>query len=291
MPYFQRGNARLYYDDQGQGEAILTTHGVSENGSYWGLPGVSEQLARRYRVIDTDMRAHGRSVVSGADKGYDVDTMAQDIGVLADQLGLERFHLLTHATGGMVGLRYAMDHSERLLSLMSTDTGSATLPTDEACLPQNEGKSDYGKLPGLGEALAAGFSQHDAHALLAMARSSGQGGPFLNRLNHNADPERCWQTVEAVMSAGSRHEYVAFMTDFYDDPDPQIARLKQIRCPNLVMLGEHDVMFIKPSELLVRVLPDVRHVVLEGLGHMTAIEDPQRTTAELLAFLDGLSQR
>ena len=100
--------AHIFYDDIGSGEAIITTHGVSENGSYWSLPGVSARLAERYRVIDTDMRAHGRTAVHGDPKGYDVETMADDIGALADHLGLDRFHLLTHATGGMVGLRYAM---------------------------------------------------------------------------------------------------------------------------------------------------------------------------------------
>jgi pimeloyl-ACP methyl ester carboxylesterase len=56
-----------------------------------------------------------------------------------------------------------------------------------------------------------------------------------------------------------------------------------------VLLGEHDVMFIKPSELLVRCIPRVREVVLDGLGHMTAIEDPERTGDELLSFLASVS--
>jgi pimeloyl-ACP methyl ester carboxylesterase len=30
-------------------------------------------------------------------------------------------------------------------------------------------------------------------------------------------------------------------------------------------------------------------VVLEGLGHMTAIEDPERTSDELLSFLASLT--
>jgi pimeloyl-ACP methyl ester carboxylesterase len=64
--------------------------------------------------------------------------------------------------------------------------------------------------------------------------------------------------------------------------------LREIRCPNLVLLGEHDVMFIEPSKLLARTIPEVKHVVIEGLGHMLAIEDPERTSAELLAFLGSL---
>jgi len=49
---------------------IITTHGVTENGSYWSLPGVSAALANAgYRVLDMDMRGHGRSVPRGEPAG------------------------------------------------------------------------------------------------------------------------------------------------------------------------------------------------------------------------------
>ena len=91
--------------------------------------------------------------------------------------------------------------------------------------------------------------------------------------------------VEDVLAAGNPVSYAEFMRSFYTDPDPKVKRLRQIQCPCLVLLGEHDVMFVKPSELLARCLPNVKHVVLDGLGHMTAIENPERTADELLAFL------
>jgi pimeloyl-ACP methyl ester carboxylesterase len=288
MPYVNRGNARLFYDDLGEGEPILTTHGVCENGSYWSLPGVSEKLAARYRVIDTDMRGHGRTIVSGDDKGYDVDTMAEDIAAIADGLGLDRFHLLTHATGGMVGLRYAMHHSDRLLSLMSTDTGSATLPSDEVCAPEFDDKDDYQKIPGVAAPMGAMWETQEATALMAGARSSGQTDPFLNRLDSCADPDAAWAIVTEVLATGNHRNYAAFHASFYDDPDPKVKLLRGIECPCLVLLGDADIMFIKPSELLARTIPNVKHVVLEGMGHMTAIEDPQRTSDELLGFLDAL---
>ena len=287
MPYFQRANARLFYDEIGTGEPIITTHGVCENGSYWSLPGVSERLAERHRVIDSDMRGHGRSVVNGDPKGYDVETMADDIGALADHLGLDRFHLLTHATGGMVGLRYAMRHSERLLSLMSTDTGSATVPTDQFCAPEFEDRDDYPLIDPSTLPMAQAYDEQSVSELLLAARQ-GDGGPFLNRLNANPDPERCWQMVEAVLAAGNPVSYAEFMRSFYTDPDPKVKGLRQIRCPCLVLLGEHDVMFVEPGELLARCLKNVKHVVLDGLGHMTAIEHPGRTADELLVFLADL---
>ncbi len=284
MPYLERDTALLYYDEIGEGPAILTTHGVCENGSYWSRTGVSRRLADAgYRVIDTDMRGHGRSVPTGDPPGYDVETVASDFGALADHLGIDRFHLLTHATGGMAGLRYAMRHHGRLLSLMSTDTGSATLPTDRFCEPEYDDHS-FEKIDPSGNPMAIAYETHSLREILRTARD-GDGGPFLNRLSANPDPDRVWRWTEEILATGNPTHYAAFMRSFYDDPDPHVSALRKISCPCLVLLGEHDVMFVKPSELLARTIPDVKHVVLEGLGHMTAIEDPERTAQELLACL------
>jgi pimeloyl-ACP methyl ester carboxylesterase len=78
------------------------------------------------------MRAHGRTICRGNSKSYDAETIGDDFGAVADHLGIDQFHLLTHATGGMAGIDYAIRHQDRLLSLMSTDTGSATWPSLEA---------------------------------------------------------------------------------------------------------------------------------------------------------------
>jgi pimeloyl-ACP methyl ester carboxylesterase len=284
VPYLERESAKIFYDDVGEGPAILTTHGVTENGSYWSRTGVSGRLAAAgYRVVDMDMRGHGRSVPLSEPPGYDVETIASDIGALADHLGLERFHLLTHATGGMAGLRYAMHRSDRLLSLMSTDTGSATVPTDPFCAPEFDDYV-YEKVDPSANPLAPAFEQRSIADLLGLARQ-GNGEPFLNRLNANPDPDRCWRWVEQIQSAGNPRYYAEFLRSFYDDPDPHVKLLRGITCRCLVLLGEYDTLFIKPSELLARCIPDVKHVVLEGLGHMTAAEDPDRTADEILSFL------
>ena len=103
MPFFEKGKLRMYYEDVGEGEPIINNHGLSEDGTYWSETGVTAKLAEKYRVISIDMRAHGRTVVESEPYGYDVDTMAKDFDDLADFLGIDKFHLLTHATGGMVG--------------------------------------------------------------------------------------------------------------------------------------------------------------------------------------------
>jgi pimeloyl-ACP methyl ester carboxylesterase len=272
----QRANARIYYEDVGKGDSIITTHGVAENGAYWSEPGVTARLAERYRVVSMDMRAHGRTVVEGEPHGFDVETMADDIGALADELGLARFHLLTHATGGMVGVRYAMTRSDRLISLMLTDTGSAT----RLRFPSMDEEQTRQAV----EQWAAAFETATHDQIVAGAKVNP--GPFLFRMAQLPDSERMYALWERILRRGDLKVIARFLRSFYADPDPDIEGLRQIKCPTLVLLGEYDLVFLEASELMAREIPDARHVVMEGVGHMTAIEDTERTVGELLDFLD-----
>ena len=129
MAHLEKRNAELFYQDIGYGVPIVAIHGLMEDSGYWTETGVAEALASDYRVLALDMRGHGRSRVKGRPFGYDVATVASDIGALADALELGDFHLLTHATGGMAAIRFAIASWPRLRSLILTNTGSATLPT------------------------------------------------------------------------------------------------------------------------------------------------------------------
>jgi pimeloyl-ACP methyl ester carboxylesterase len=77
-----------------------------------------------------------------------------------------------------------------------------------------------------------------------------------------------------------------FMDNFYTDPDPMAEGLRQIKCPTLLLIGEFDYVFLKPTALMAREIPDNRHVVLWSCGHMTALEAPKWTAHELLDFLE-----
>ncbi|MAE95214.1 MAG: hypothetical protein CL910_11190 [Deltaproteobacteria bacterium] len=286
MPYLRRPGATLYYDSIGEGPTVLTIHGLSECGAYWSRPGVSAAIAEAgFHVVDLDMRGHGRSVPEGdGDPGYTVNAVAEDIGALATAVGAERFHLLSHATGGMAALRFAMGGHERLLSLISTDTGSATLPSDTYSDPGYEGPYPPPLTPPLDNPAVRGADEMNIHRRLGHARK-GDGRPFLSGFATNEDPDRCWRQVEDILGAGNPTRVVEFGSWFYTDLDPRIEELRRISCPNLVLLGELDEMFIKPSELLARHLPRVEHEVVAGRGHMLAIEDPEGTARTLIDFL------
>ena len=292
MPYLVRDALSLYYTDHGQGEPIITLHGLSESGLYWTLPGITDRLvAAGYRVINMDMRAHGRSRVSSDDKGYDVDTLAGDIGLLAAELGLERFHLLTHATGGMVGFRYAMHQPDRLLSVMATDTGSATLPSDDlAALTDPDVEVPRINIADLeqGRQMIAGFRGGNWETIIETIRQQAATHIYFNRMHCAVQPESAFAMYEACAARGEPDELADFIESFYNDPDPKISGLRRIDRPCLMLLGEYDVQFLKPAEQVAREVPDCTHRVLDGMGHMLAFENPQRLGDELLAFLEAL---
>jgi pimeloyl-ACP methyl ester carboxylesterase len=218
MAFFEHAAARMYYESVGRGEAIITTHGLSENGTYWSLPGVTDALARDYCVVSLDARGHGRSSIDLSRPGFDVETMAGDIGALADHLGLERFHLLAHATGGMTAVHYARTHHRRLRSLMLTDTGPATSPVaDRALISQ------------VRESIAKHFEGKSWDDIMAVYHAAPE--PFFDRIDSNPWPTKCWAIIEATMRFGDPNVMAAFCRTFYADPDPHVDELRKVSCP------------------------------------------------------------
>ena len=291
MAYFQSGNAKIYYEDVGSGEPIFTNHGVTEDTTYWSEPGVTAALAEKYRVVSIDMRGHGRTVITGDPKGFDEITMGDDFTALADHLGLDRFHILSHATGGMYAARYGIRHSDRLISLMLTDTGSETLPK----MYHPNGNEITGAEMAQRRELAEKARQEWANQQPPpppnyMARKAGwrmNPGVFTFKMAEHPYSDKLYEIMDDWGQRRiSQADLAEFYGTFYKDPDPMVKGLRQITCPTLLLIGEFDYVFIKPTELMAKEIPDNRHVVMRGCGHMTALEAPKWTSHELLDFLE-----
>lgn len=63
------------------------------------------------------------------------------------------------------------------------------------------------------------------------------------------------------------------------------AELKKITAPALVLAGEHDIIKTRHSAFIAETIPQARLVILEGLGHRGAKQNPQRFNEEVLKFL------
>lgn len=296
MPFIEREHEQLvYFDITGHKNkvGILTTHGWIENSGYWSRTGISRRLADEgYCVVDMDMRGHGKSF-PGKQPDYSIEAIVEDISAVADYMGFEKFHLLTHATGGMVGCRYAVTHPERLLSMIASDTASCTalLPEyageewDDKPIPPMEGNpgemncqwlKSTGGYPEMVKLLSA---DPDNHPL----------GVFFQGFLHRADAERCWRWTEDLYDTNLLQYGAEFAAGFrFNDTDRNVSQLRKLDFPVLAMAGELDYALVDFTKAIARNIPGARLHIFEGLGHMTAIEDADATFKVIAEFLRSI---
>lgn len=271
MPFFEHDNAKIYFEDRGSGDPIIAVHGLIENTTYW--KNIAEEICAGHRFIPMDMRGHGRTLVHGEPCGFDVDTVGDDIEALADHLKIERFHLLTHSTGGFAGVRYAMRNSERLAGLILTDTGSATsvLPGNPAAI-----RSFHGKL-------AHFFEKYDWEQIIANLWVNPV--PFFIGIVESPQAKELMKSAYEIFRLGDRQTIAKFVRSFYTDPDPKVEGLRSIRCPAMIIYGEKDILFIESSKLMAREIPGACIIEYPGVGHMTALEEPVRLVRDIIDFV------
>lgn len=108
----------LRYSDQGSGPAIILLHGAFGNLNYWD--DWADAMVGTNRVVRFDVPPEG---VSGPDpKGYSHDRAAELIGLLAGELGIEKFALSGISRGGTASVLYASRHPERVTHLILANT-------------------------------------------------------------------------------------------------------------------------------------------------------------------------
>src|SRR2546421_5883618 len=108
MSYVQVGtengaDINIYYEDHGQGQAVVLIHGYPLNGHSWERQH-RVLLAAGYRVITYDRRGFGRS--SQPTVGYDYDTFTAGLNALIDHLDLNDVVLVGFSMGTGEVTRY-----------------------------------------------------------------------------------------------------------------------------------------------------------------------------------------
>ncbi len=129
--YVEQGALRMHYVDEGDGDPILLCHGEPTWAFLYRK--LIPRLATVGRVVAPDYFGFGRSDKPTDPGWYSYDAHYASIEELCDQLVLSRLTIVVQDWGGPLGLRYAVEHPERVerLVILNTGIGGGRAPSEE----------------------------------------------------------------------------------------------------------------------------------------------------------------
>jgi pimeloyl-ACP methyl ester carboxylesterase len=241
-------------------ETIVIQHGFGRNGEYW-RPWIPA-LARHYRVIRRDMRAHGGSSAGPSQHQWSVDALADDVIAFLDGVGLERVHYVGESVGGITGIALGARHPERLASLSLVQTPIRLGPVLADAMRDN--------YPTWSEAL----------------RDLGPGG-WVTRHMAPGQPRTEWEREQWNRCDAAALERLADATLHVDVE----AYLAKVEVATLVLAPAESALTSLSDQFKLRTtIPNAQIEVFEGRGHNIYLDEPRRCTRRILRFLQQLEQ-
>ncbi len=123
--YAEVDGLRLHYLDEGQGPAIVCFHG-EPTWSYLYRKMIPPLVAGGHRVICPDYAGFGRSDKPTDREWYTYDRHVELMTQLLEQLDVRDATIVVQDWGGPIGLRWAVENSDRVAALAVLNTGLFT---------------------------------------------------------------------------------------------------------------------------------------------------------------------
>ena len=253
MPYFNYDGIKLYYEKAGAGPPLFMVNGLGGDIRAWCY--LLPHLNKHFTTIVYDMRCAGKS--DKPEELFCIEDLSDEADALIEHLGYDKVSLLGFSMGGMVGLDFALNHSDKLDKLVLVGAMPAAM--------------DMYPIPDFVMSL---FVKTDiSPKLIEMIYDVLFGSTFKNL--HSAK------------------EYVNFkMND--ENPQPADAYLNQlnaiksfdvrgkvenISAQTLIVAGDEDIIVpTKNAHWLHEHIKGSKIAILETIGHMVPLESPERLT-------------
>jgi non-heme chloroperoxidase len=260
-----RDRAMLFYKDWGVGKPVLFVHSWAANTSLWQYQMI-DLCSRGFRCVAYDQRGFGRSSDPG--RGYDYDTLADDLGEVIEKLDLRDVALVGHSMGCGEIVRYVSRHGSARVSraVLVAPTLPFILKTadnpdgvDKSALEQQraEWMKDFPKW--LGENARPFFTAETSPEMVQWGVTMG---------------------LQASLKALVDCNRVVAETDFRPE-------LPKFTVPTLVVQGDADASarLEFTGQRTARLIPGSQLKVYEGAPHGLMFTHIDRLNADLRSFL------
>jgi 3-oxoadipate enol-lactonase len=247
------------YVVDGNGPWLTMSHSLACNISMWDEQ--AKLLSSRFRVLRYDTRGHGGS--DAPPGAYTLDQMADDAKALFDALGIQRTHWVGLSMGGMIGQTFALKYPGVFQSMVLADTTSRRPPNaaemwgDRVRIARAQGMEGV-----LESTLARWFTE-----------------PYRQKRKDVMDAIASGIRATPVEGFAGCCDAIA-KVDVMD-------RLKEITCPTLVIVGEHDHGTPPEAAKAIQAnIPGSELVIIPSAAHLSNVEQAEAFNSALLAFYD-----
>jgi haloalkane dehalogenase len=262
---------RMHYVDEGQGRPVVMVHGTPT----WSFlyRHLIKGLSNDFRVIVPDHIGFGLSD-KPADWSYRPQDHARNLEKLIEQLGLDNITLVVHDLGGPIGLSYALNHPEKVHSLVIFNTFLWSLNGDPAFeTPNRLFNNPFGRWL---------YLRQNFSARVIVRLAWGKQNPLTPAIHQ--------QYTQALPDARARAGTWTFVRsllgerDWYESLWAQRERIANK--PALLLWGMKDIAF-KAKELArwQELFPQARVVQYPQAGHFVPDEVGDKAAVEIFKFL------
>jgi 3-oxoadipate enol-lactonase len=268
MPRIRAGAIEIHYETYGEGDPLLLIMGFGASGVAW-LPILP--MLSGFKCIYFDNRGTGTSDAPA--DGHTIPQMADDASSLLQAIGISQANVFGISMGGMIAQELTLRHPEQVerVVLGCTTPGGphAVRPSDERIEQLIRGmelvQSD--NLDAALDTLMPLLFPEDfivSHPELRQFMTAG--------LKMAPPPPR--DVLERTRTG-------AMDFDAYE-------RLKQIKCPVLIVHGDKDVLAPVENAILIKdQIPHAELFLIPGAGHSFAAADPAGVHERITQWLSG----
>lgn len=237
---------------------VVLVHAVGLDLTYWDSQIYA--LSERFDVIAYDLLGHGASCAPT--DGYKLDLLANDLAGVIQTAGPGAAHVVGLSVGGMIAQSLAAGSPELVRSLSLINTAATLSDPARAAMRQS-----------------AQTVHEDGMAAVVQ--------PTLERWFTSEFAARRPEVLDRVTKTLLRNSKRVHAAMWESIADLDVAaRLSNVRCPTLVLVGERDQSTpVAASQLIADRIPGARMHILANVSHMSPIEAPTEVNARLVEFL------
>ncbi|MDF2694848.1 MAG: Beta-ketoadipate enol-lactone hydrolase [Labilithrix sp.] len=267
MAYVRTRLGRLFYEERGAERragdpAIVLLHGLLFDGGMWRAQ--IEPLSALGRVVVFDGPGHGRSEPGPR---FTLEDHADALFDAFVELGIQRAVVVGLSWGGMVALRLGLQYPAKVAGLAILDASA-----ESDSLPK---RLKYRAFIAMHRRVGFPYSlfERELGPLMFSGRTRANDRPLL---------EASYRRTMGFEREGLARAALAVVVHRKDI----LADTARIRTPTLVLCGREDGSTPpERSEAMARTIPGAKLVILDGVGHMSALEAPAEVNAHVVPFV------